>query len=147
MPYIYTEVEKLLNVPLVGSGTCVDLIKQLVPGLIGKPTAAWRAGANVIDTFRAGRSLPQGTAIATFEKGRYVQSCPVNYEGSCHHAALLLRTLPGGIWVMDQYTGVANRQFVSRRFIRIPVPREQRLADGSYRNAGNNALAFAVIER
>jgi hypothetical protein len=147
MPYSYSEVDQLLNKPLVGSGSCVDLIKRLVPGLAGKPTTVWKEGLNVMDAYKAGKILPRGTAIATFEKGRYLQNCATNYIGSCHHAALLLQVMSGGIWVMDQFTGVENRQFVTRRFIRVPMPRQQKFADGAYRDAGNNALAFSVIEQ
>jgi len=147
MPYSYSEVDKLLDQPLVGAGTCVDLIKLIVPGLVGKPTTTWKEGINVMDAYRSGKVIPRGTAIATFQRGRYIQSCATSYVGSCHHAALLLQAMPGGIWVMDQYTGAENRQLVTRRFIRVPLPREQKFADGSYRNAGNNALAFSVIEQ
>ena len=95
MPYSYPAVDALFEQPLIGSGTCVDLIKQLVPGLIGKPTTAWKEGISVMEAYKSGRSIPRGTAIATFENGRYRQSCPTGYFGSCHHAALLLRVMPG----------------------------------------------------
>lgn len=148
MPYSYPAVDKLQNKPLVGSGTCVDLIKLFVPGLIGKSTAVWRAGVNVMEAQKAGKTIRRGTAIATFDKsGRYPQICGPNYRGSCHHAGLVLEVRNGGFWIMDQYTGDDKRLFVSRRFIRIRQPSERYLANGAYADAGNNALAFYVIEQ
>lgn len=147
MPYTYPAVDSLDRKPFIGSGTCVDLVKRLVPGLIGQPTASWRAGENLMDALKAGKAISKGTAIATFKNGRYPQACETGYRGSCHHAGLLLAIQPGGIWIMDQYTGDETRQFVARRFIHIPPPNMKTLPDGSFRNAGNNPFAFYVIER
>lgn len=104
----------------------------------------------MLEARTAGRVFPRGTAIATFERGRFPAKCSANYEStrlSCKHAALLLRVDEGGIWVMDQCKGDQGRQFISRRRIGIPPPGKQKFQDGSYRNAGNNALAYFVIER
>jgi hypothetical protein len=68
MPFVYRDADKLVNKPLAGSGTCVDLVKVYVPGLIGQPTTVWRQGENVM---AAGSRIAKGTAIATFERGRY----------------------------------------------------------------------------
>lgn len=116
MPYIYPEVDTLLKQPFIKEGDCVDLIKALVPGLIGKSTTSWKQGENVMEARRAGKVFPRGTAIATFEHGRFPQKCGPNYDGtrmSCKHAALLLRADPSGLWVMDQYKGDKNRLFIS----------------------------------
>ena len=96
MPFVYREVEKLWHQPLAGTGTCVDIIKTYVPGLKGLPTSTWKAGANVLE---AGTKVVKGTAIATFENGRY--------PGRTHdnHAAIVLRVMSSGIWVMDQWKG------------------------------------------
>lgn len=145
MPHIYPQVHTLDGKPRVGSGTCVDIIKQLVPGLIGKPTSAWREGVSVMEAHKAGRPILPGTAIATFKNGRYPQSCPTGYYGSCHHAALVVSIMGGGMWVLDQYTE-PDRPNMKFRFIRIPPPSERKLRDGAWRDAGNNALAFSVIE-
>jgi hypothetical protein len=32
MPFVYPEVDQLWHKPLAGSGTCVDIIKEYVPG-------------------------------------------------------------------------------------------------------------------
>ena len=87
----------------------------------------------------------RGTAIATFEKGRYPQGCATGYEGSCQHAALLVYVMPTGIWVMDQFVSEKRRN-PKPRFIQGPEPRKQKFANGTWRNAGNNALAFSVIQ-
>jgi len=146
MPYTFSAVDKLLEQPLIASATCVDLVRLFVTGLAGKPTSSWKQGVGVMEAHRAGTVIPKGTAIATFEQGCYLPRCASMDAGRCHHAALLLQATPDGIWVMDQYTGAENRQLVTRRFIRVPPPRAQLVADGSYCNAGNNAFAFSVIE-
>jgi hypothetical protein len=138
MPFVYRDVDKLWHQPLAGSGTCVDIIKEYVSGLKGLPTTAWKAGVNVME---AGNKIPKGTAIATFVKGRY--------PGQDHdnHAAIVLSVLGSGIWVMDQWKGDKNRPFIERRLIRVPAPRMQRNADGTFKTPSDNALAFYVIER
>ncbi|HEX7985138.1 MAG TPA: BPSL0067 family protein [Duganella sp.] len=65
MPFVYREAEQLWHQPLAGSGSCVDIIKEYVPGLIGLPTMAWRAGVNVMEAGSA--KVVKGTAIASFE--------------------------------------------------------------------------------
>ena len=139
MPFVYREVEQLWHKPLAGSGTCVDIIKEYVPGLMGLPTTAWKAGVNAME---AGSSkIARGTAIATFENGRY--------PGRDHdnHAAIVLKVMGSGIWVMDQWKGDKNRPYIERRLIRIPPPHKQRRADGTFMTPSDNALAFYVIER
>lgn len=148
MPYIYPESTRFPGSRL--SGDCVDLIKGLVPGLIGHSTQSWKQGANLMEARNEGRVFPRGTAIATFENGRYPQKCSANYDAtrfSCKHAALLLRVDPSGIWVMDQYKGAPDRMFIAERLIKVPPSWEQKFKDGTWRNAGNNALAYYVIER
>ena len=125
MPYIYPGVDSLLKQAFIKDGDCVDLIKALVPGLIGRSTTSWKQGENLMEARRAGKTISRGTAIATFENGRYPQKCSGNYNGtrqSCN-----------------------NRLFIFHRLIRVPPPREQKFADGTWRDAGNNALAYYVI--
>ncbi|WP_373922528.1 BPSL0067 family protein [Pseudoduganella sp. SL102] len=105
-------------------------------GLRGRTTATWRAGNWVME---AGSSIRRGTAIATFDKnGRY----PQRHTGQ--HAALVVRVMDSGIWVVDQWRNNGGK--ITMRLIRVPPPRKQRNADGSFPNASNNALAFRVIE-
>ncbi|MFZ3289811.1 MAG: BPSL0067 family protein [Telluria sp.] len=138
MPFVYREVDQLWHQPLAGSGTCVDIIKEYVPGLKGLSTTAWKAGVNVME---ARSKVVKGTAIATFENG--------HYPGRDHdnHAAIVVKVMGSGIWVMDQWKGDKSRQFIERRLIRIPAPHKQRNADGTFMAPSDNALAFYVIER
>lgn len=138
MGYVYSGVDELAKggTPNAGSGECVDIVKQYVPGLKGLSTTTWRAGAWVIE---AGSTIRRGTAIATFDKnGRF----PQHRNGQ--HAALVLRVMGSGIWVVDQWR--TNKGKITKRLIRVPPPGLQRNADGSFRDASNNALAFRVIE-
>lgn len=138
MPFIFKDVDTLIKdppLPTVGDGGCVDLIKYYVPGLKGVPTSAWRAGGNVLEL---GSKVPRGTAIATFMNGKYPR---LNHG---NHAALVLRVMHSGIWVVDQWK---EKGIISARLIRIPPPRQQYNADGSFRHPSNNALSFFIIER
>jgi hypothetical protein len=140
MGYVYSGVGELAKgeTPLAGKGECVDLIKEYVPGLKGKSTTTWRAGAWVME---AGNKIRRGTAIATFDKnGRFPQ------RSTGQHAALVLSVMASGIWVVDQWKGDPTKLKISKRLIRIPPPHRQRNADGTFPNASNNALAFRVIE-
>lgn len=138
MPYLYREVATLKTdppPPSVGSGDCVDLIKRYIPGLKGMPTSGWRAGKNVLDE---GARIEAGTAIATFVNGRYPNLAHGN------HAAIVLKVMPSGIWVLDQWRGRAG---IQPRMIAIPPPRRQKNRDGTFIDPSNNALAFFVIEK
>lgn len=60
MPYRFLgDLRALDKHGLFDSGECVDLIKALVPGLIGVSTQVWRKGAAVKDT----PGLARGTAM------------------------------------------------------------------------------------
>jgi hypothetical protein len=144
MPHLYTDVDKLNNQPPVGTGSCVDLIKIYVPGLKSRTTHSWKPGENVMEAFKAGKTFPRGTAIATFIGGRYPQA---DRPGeSTRHAALLLDVQQSGILVMDQFPSRLRRRNIEKRFIAIPPRWVQPHTDGTPRNAGNNALTFHVIE-
>lgn len=128
MPFFIQNVRSLEGKKLVGKGDCVDLIKALVPGLMGLPTSMWRPGKRVLDT----TALLPGTAIATFVNGRY----PDNDSGQ--HAALFMAYAGKSIWVMDQWKNDTKKKAVSARIIRPPPPRTVSLS--------NNPAAFYVIE-
>lgn len=135
MPHVYREVDSLQNKPWVDGGNCVSLIKEFAFGLHGKSTSLWREGARVMDS----PAVAKGTAIATFENGRY----PQRGAGRGNHAAFFLWKVAGGMYIMDQFTyGNRTGQTVSRRFIRSLGKNP----DGSYVNPSNNADAFSVIE-
>lgn len=139
MGYVYAGVDELAKgkTPVAGNGECVELIKKYVPGLVGIAASNWRAGEDVM---KAGSRIQKGTAIASgFDKeGRY----PNHSHGN--HGAIVLRVMASGIWVVDQWPGMA---VIEMRLIRVPPPHAQYNADGSYKDPSNNALAFRVIER
>ena len=134
MPYAYPSADELLDKPLLGDGECIQIVKMLVPGLVGLSTRSWKKGAAVKNV----QNLRRGTAIATFgPNGRF----PTGNTGQ--HAALFLSHAGAGIWVLDQWRSQGR---IVRRHIGIPKVHEQR-PDGTWPNASNNALAFSVIER
>jgi hypothetical protein len=98
MPHVYRAVRELAGHPLVGTGDCVELVKQLAPGLKGVPTISWRQGEQVIEV---ANKLEAGTAIATFEKGRY----PHGISGQ--HAAFFVSSAGSavsGLWTNGKTT-------------------------------------------
>jgi hypothetical protein len=131
MPFIYNGIREIENKPRVGDGGCVTLIKTLTPGLQGLSTSAWRKGATVVGS----TGLLPGTAIATFENGRY----PGRSSGN--HAAFFLAYGGAGIWVIDQWAHETKTK-VERRFIHPARPRK----DGTFADPSNSAQAFSVIE-
>jgi hypothetical protein len=108
---------------IVGSGECVEYVQAAS----GAPvTAFWVRGAQV-----RGNSIPEGTAIATFnDVGKYA-----NKKDGTSHAAIYLSQDSTGIEVWDQWSG----QPVHRRHIRF---------QGGAANVHpvNDGDAFYVIE-
>lgn len=135
MGYVYREVRSLENHTLVDGGDCVKLVKRFAPGLIGVSTTEWKAGKRVRDV--AVTLLP-GTAIATFEGGRYPQD-----KATGKHAAFFVSTAGAGFYVMDQWKNDSRKPRVSMRHI---SPKGKN-PDGSYKDPSNNADAFYVIEK
>jgi hypothetical protein len=133
MPFQYTgDLRALDRHELFGTGECVDMIKALVPGLIGVSTQRWKAGTMVSDL----PDLARGTAIATFTKGRFPSA------NTGQHAAIFVAHSGSGMWVIDQY-----RALLKVRFRRMEVPRERaQRSDGTWPTPSRNPLAFAVIE-
>jgi hypothetical protein len=110
------------------------LIKEKTPGLQGVTTLAWRQGAAVLES----KNLARGTAIATFEKGRYP------HRPTGNHAAFFLAYAGQAIWVMDQWKNdPIGKPTVSKRLISPGRTRK----DGSLRDPSNSSQAFFVIER
>lgn len=136
MPYVYTHVDQLKDKPWVDGGNCVSLIKHYAPGLKNISTLEWRAGERIMDA----KDIARGTAIATFENGRY----PRRGIGQGNHAAFYLWRIHDGIYVMDQFArGNRKGPYIGIRLI----SRSGKNPDGSYINPSNNADAFYVIER
>jgi hypothetical protein len=132
MPYVCDDFEDLENAPVVGNGDCVTLIKMKVPGLIGRPTSEWREGRRVIGS----TGIARGTAIATFENGRYPN------RPSGNHAAIFLAYAGASIWVLDQWKN-EKKILIEKRALRIG----RRRTDGSLLDPSNASDAFSVIER
>lgn len=135
MPFRYIgDLCALKGHALFGTGECVDLIKALVPGLIGITTQNWKRGASVKDL----PELARGTAIATFgPDGRF----PTANTGQ--HAAIFVSHAGAGMWVVEQYRASL---VVLYRHMEVPRKHAKR-PDGTWPNRSRNPLAFSVIER
>lgn len=128
MSYTYGKVDELENEPVVGSRQCVALVQQYAGAPI---TSAWKQGAAVLGN----RMLKKGTAIATFVNGRY----PNRSHGN--HAALFIRQIGSGIWIMDQWKN-ENKTRISLRLI----PSRGKDKQGKFIRPSENAEAYSVIE-
>ena len=132
MPFVYPNVLSFENEAVVGAaGDCVTLIKTLTPGLKGLSTPLWRKGEQVVGS----KGIIPGTAIATFENGKY----PRRHSGN--HAAYFLAYGGAGFWILDQWKS-KKRLTIQRRYIYPARP----MADGTYADPSNAAGAFSVIE-
>jgi hypothetical protein len=125
MPYVYPEARKLDNQPRVGDFECVALIRHYTNA---PPTSSWREGASVVGN----KDLAPGTAIATFEHGRW----PGRSKGN--HSAFYLGQVSDGIYVIDQWPA---KDRITKRFIF----RKGKNGNGTFINASDNADAFSVI--
>jgi hypothetical protein len=110
MPYV-AGPKFLEQADVVGNGQCVTLVKKLT----GAPASSlWQEGDKIGDIFHAGKSIPRGTAIATFVCGKY----PNYFDGN--HAAIFIRHVPNGIEVFDQWSGTKP----GKRTIRFGMPKK-----------------------
>src|SRR5437762_1385951 len=86
---------------VVGDGQCVAYVKTAS----GAPqTASWKEGAKV-----KGAAIATGTAIATFQGGKYA-----NDTGGNSHAAIYVSQDINGLTVWDQWVGQPVHQRVIR---------------------------------
>ncbi len=131
MPYICPNLRVLEEHSVAGDGDCVALIRASVPGLRGTGPSGWRQGAAVVGEQRIAR----GTAIATFEDGRYANRAGVD------HAAIFLDYAGAGIWVLEQREG-ADSATVQRSFIATGAAGN----NGEFADPARAAAAFSVIE-
>ena len=123
MPFVCPQLRSIEEQAVVDDN-CVALIRASVPGLRGTAASGWRQGAPVV----GGQRIARGTAIATFEDGRFANRRGVD------HAAIFLDYSGAGIWVLEQRAGSASGT-VQRTFI----------ANGSG-DPSRDAAAFSVIE-
>lgn len=128
MSYVYPAARELAGKPKVGDQECVALVRHFTHA---PNTAAWKQGAKVLGN----RSIPIGTAIATFERGRW----PGRRKGN--HSALYLGQVSDGIYVIDQWPK-SGRSTIAKRFIAVKRVND----DGSFEQPSDNAAAFSVIE-
>lgn len=128
MSYVYPDAALLKGKPVVGSHHCVALVQEYA----GAPTTPhWRQGEAVVGN----TALRAGTAIATFERGRY----PNRPHGN--HAALYIRQGANGIYVADQWKS-AGKTEISVRLL----PSLGKDKKGNFKHPSNNADAFFIIE-
>lgn len=104
-----------------GNHECVTFVQS---SAAAPNTGLWRAGTKVLDA-KPG-TLLKGTAIATFEGGKY----PVTNR----HAAIYITHDANGIWVYDQWN---SQGMVKKRYIR-----KKPIIDISV----NNASRYYVIQ-
>lgn len=147
MPRTYLNALALEGEPKVAGGECARLLQHFIPG-IGL-TSSWRPGENVVDVLASGRSIPIGTAIATFVNGRY----PTHGR---RHAALYLgpnmscKSSPKtgkcslmSIRMMDQWNADPGSRFqkdkIAARTVRI-------YGKNSAYPLSDNASMFYIIE-
>lgn len=129
MAYVYSNAQSLDKEAKVGTFQCVALVQHYTNA---PTTSAWREGERVMGN----KGLTPGTAIATFENGRY-QNRPHG-----NHAAFYLSQLSNGIYVVDQWTDMIKKPTISKRFIRA----KGKSKAGKYIEPSDNADAFSVIE-
>jgi hypothetical protein len=129
MAYVYPEANNLEKQEKVGTFQCVALVQHFTNA---PPTSAWREGERVMGN----NSISPGTAIATFENGRY----PNRSHGN--HAAFYLGQNSNGIYVMDQWKDMVKKPKISKRFIRA----KGKSKSGKYIEPSDNADAYSVIE-
>ncbi|CAA7614338.1 conserved hypothetical protein [Magnetospirillum sp. LM-5] len=100
--------------PDAGSRECVALVKHATPELQGIRASDWKEGEKIKGA--GDPPLKPGTALATFEDGKY-QNKPTG-----NHAVVFEKygTQGGkqGMWVLDQ----SDRQSADRRFIPFDNP-------------------------
>lgn len=111
-----------------GNQECVTLVQKAIPN-IGL-ARDWREGEKI--NGMNDPPLEPGTAIATFQNGRYM-----NRTGVSHAAIFLeygLRDRTPGIWVLDQFHG----KRAGKRHISFGTPRK---------SAINRGESFSVIKR
>src|SRR5262245_16483821 len=123
MSYRFAQAAKLAGNEWVGSHECVALVQQYANA---PTTMHWREGTKA----RGDSSLAEGTAIATFSKGKY------GNRRTGNHAALYLSQDSTGIWVVEQFRNIAKGK-IAKRHISF------RGGKGSPSNDGD---AYSVIE-
>ncbi|NHZ61197.1 BPSL0067 family protein [Massilia genomosp. 1] len=142
MTYFYSAVNSLIGKKLYGDGNCALMVQHYAKL---PHSSMWRAGAPVLEQ----KNIWPGTAIATFENGRYPNHAHNN------HVAFFLKfgqANPDGTWktffIVEQFKG-HGRQPGSKRIVTRELKALGKL-DARYgdrwENPSNNAAAFSIIE-
>jgi hypothetical protein len=142
MAYIYSGVRRLIGQPVYGDGNCALMVQHYAK----LPKAdRWRQGSRVVEQ----QNIWPGTAIATFEDGRYPNK-PHN-----NHVAFFYKfgaRNPDGTWasifVVEQYRGLGSQPGTTTIQLReIPARGKVDPQYGDqWKNPSNNADAFYIIE-
>lgn len=120
MAFIDAKPHELLG-SVVGNGHCVALVQQ---GAGAPHTSQWRPGDPVLGN----GSVQRGTAIATFQDGRYG-----NHLDGRSHAAIFIEHTNDGFTVVDQWRGRPTQSRLIRN-------------KGGAGPAVDDASRYAVIE-
>jgi hypothetical protein len=165
-PYVYANPTSLVDsTKWVNDGyggyykQCVSLLKYYVPQLKGTSTSTWIKGVNVIETLNNGGSIAEGTAIATFLKGK-------NTFTSGHgHAAFFVSArkvkFKKDVWEevevngkkkkvkkeveLEEYRITIVEQYDGSPGIYMRELQNYGKTDGEYNDYSNNGEAFCVI--
>lgn len=142
MTYIYSGANRLIGKPVYGDGNCALMVQHYASLPL---SSTWREGARVVEQ----ENIWPGTAIATFENGRY-PSHPHN-----NHVAFFLkfgeRNADGtwySFWIVEQFKGF-GRQPGSGRIIAREIKSKGKVASqygDHWKDPSNNADAFSIIE-
>jgi hypothetical protein len=142
MAYIYAGVRRLVGQPLYGDGNCALMVQHFAQ----LPRHDhWRQGAHVVEQ----ANIWPGTAIATFENGRYPNN-PHN-----NHVAFFFkfgRRNPDGTWasifIVEQFKGnggLPGSGVIQLREIPAKGKVDPKYGD-RWKDPSNNADAFSIIE-
>ena len=114
---------------VAGNGQCVALVKEAT----GAPaTSAWSAG----DPVRGNKDITPGTAIATFQDGKYC-----NKTDGSSHGAIYMSQDSSGIYVIDQWKG----QPAHARKIRFQGGKPNVSPASGVASPHNDGDAFSVV--
>jgi hypothetical protein len=138
---------------------CVSLLKYYIPELRNTWTGSWLKGPNVIETLNKGISIPRGTAIATFLKGKNAFTSGHGHAGffvSARKSEFLKE-----VWVMvdengkkkevkreimvEEYRITVVDQYHGSMGIHMRELKNYGKRDGEYVDYSNNGEACAVI--
>ena len=165
-PYVYPNPMSLLNPKeWVDDGygknykECVSLLKHYIPQLKNTWAGTWIKGPNVIETLNKGGTIIEGTAIATFLKGK------TTFTSGKGHAALFLSARKARfekeVWevieedgkkkevmkrvMVEEYLIAVIDQYPDSMGVQTRELKNRGKRNEEYVNYSNNGEAFSVI--